>query len=199
MLFISLSTALISFIAFGSVSFFYMKDIYDKTISIGKEMGESIAKFTEEFAVKQAKEHLSALALEKSKRIERGMSDVKNDAEAIAYQMQQILSKPEKYKSISIPNHEDKPIYSGEAYIHYAPQVVKNGLPDELKNEVAITSNIADVLRIKAYFFKGHQTSTYIGSKNGYLICIDTLTNDQDTVTFTKEFNETYDPRERPW
>ena len=199
MLSISLSTALISFFAFGSVSFFYMKDIFDKTISVGEKMGKSIAKFTENFAVKQAKDRLYELALEKSRRIERGMSDVKNDAEAIAYQMQQILSRPEKFKPISIPNHEDKPIYSGEAYVHYAPKEVENGLSSELKNEVAIVSNIADVLRIKANFYKGHQTSTYIGSKNGYLICIDTLPNNQDKVTFTKEFNETYDPRERPW
>ena len=164
MLSISLSTALISFVAFGSISFFYMKDIYEKTISIGEKMGKLIAKFTEDFAVKQAKERLFTLAVEKSKRIERGMSDVKNDAEAIAYQMQQILSRPEKFKPINIPNHEDKPIYSGEAYVHYAPKEVKNALSDELKNEVAITSNIADILRIKANFYKGHQTSTYIGS-----------------------------------
>ena len=149
MLLISLSTALISFIALGAVSFFYMKDIYNKTIFIGKNIGESIAKFTENFAVKQAKERLSALALEKSKRIERAMSDVKNDAEAIAFQMQQILSRPEKFKPVNIPNHNDKPIYSGEAYIHYAPKVVQKGLTSELKNEVALTSNIADILRIK--------------------------------------------------
>ena len=64
MLFISLSTALLSFLAFGSVSFYNMKNIYDKTIFIGTSMGESIAKFTEKFAVKQAKERLSAIALE---------------------------------------------------------------------------------------------------------------------------------------
>ena len=199
MLFISLSTALISFIAFGAVSFFYLKDIYKKTLSIGKNMGELIANFTEDYAVKQAKERLYALALEKSRRIERGMSDVKNDAEAIAFQMHQILSNPENFKSINIPNHMDRPIYSGEAYIHYAPKEVQKGLSIELKKEVGITSNIADTLRIKANFYKGHQTSSFIGSKNGYLICVDTLLNEHDTVTFTKEFNETYDPRERPW
>ena len=198
-LFISLSTALVSFLAFGSISFFYMKDIYDKTIFIGEKMGKSIAEFTEDFAVNQAKMRLSALALEKSKRIERGMSDVKNDAEAIAYQMQQILSRPENFKPINLPNHEDKTIYSGEAYIHYAPKEVKKGLSSDLKKEVGMVSNIADILKIKASFYKGHQTSAYIGSKNGYLICIDTLPNEQDIIDFTKEFNETYDPRERPW
>ena len=199
MLFISLSTALLSFLAFGSVSFYNMKNIYDKTIFIGTSMGESIAKFTEKFAVKQAKERLSALALEKSKRIELGMSDVKNDAEAIAYQTKNIFSHPEKFLPKTLPKPTDKEIYSGEAYIHFAPELQNKELTSELKKEIDLTSNIADVLRIKANFYKGHQTSLFIGSKNGYLICIDTLPNEHGTVTFTKEFNETYDPRERPW
>ena len=199
MLFISLSTALLSFLAFGSVSFYNMEDIYDKTVLIGTSMGESIAKFTEIFAVKQAKERLSALALEKSKRIELGMSDVKNDAEAIAFQMKQIFSHPEKYNPQNLPKPTEKAIYSGEAYIHFAPELQNKELTSELKEEINLTSNIADVLRIKANFYQGRQTSLFIGSKNGYLICIDTLPDEHSTVTFTKEFNESYDPRERPW
>ena len=199
MLFISLSTALLSFLAFGSVSFFNMKNIYDKTILVGTGMGEAIAKFTENYAVDQAKERLSVLASEKSKRIELGMSDVKNDAEAIAFQMKQIFSHPEKYNPKKLPNPSEKPIYSGEAYIHFSPDLQNKELSSELMQEISLISNIADVLRIKANFYKGRHTSLFIGSKNGYLICIDTLPDEQGIVTFTKEFNETYDPRERPW
>ena len=194
-----LSTTLISFFAFGIVSLPNMMKVYDKIILKCKNIGESVAEFTENLAVKQAKKRLSELAFEKSRLIERGMSSIKYNAESIAFQMQQILSKPENYKPVTIPNHNDRPIYSGEAYIHYAPEVLKKGLTEELKQEVAINSNIADTLNIIASSYKGHQTSSYIGSKNGYLICIDTLPNEKDTVFFTKEFNETYDPRERPW
>ncbi len=194
-----LSTTLISFFAFSLISFPNMMKVYDKSISKCESMGESIAEFTENLAVKQAKSRLSELAFEKSKRIELGISKVKYNAESIALQMHQILSNPEKYKPINIPNHNDKPIYSGEAYIHYAPEVLKKGLTEELKHEVSINSNIADILSIIASSYKGRQTSSYIGSKNGYLICIDTLPNPNDTVFFTEEFNESYDPRERPW
>ena len=194
-----LSTAFISFLAFGVVSFFHMDDVYNKTILTGEKMGERIAKFTENFAVEQAKKRLSVLALEKSKRIERGMYEVKNDAETIALQMKQILTHPEKYEQINLPDHNDKTIYSGEAYIHYAPEVVSKGISNELLEDVRLSSNIADILRIKANFYKGHQTSLSIGSKNGYLVCIDTLLDEKGSVIFTKEFNETYDPRERPW
>ncbi len=194
-----LSTAFISFFAFGGVSFFHMKDVYNKTILTGEKMGELIAMFTENFAVKQAKKRLSALALEKSKRIERGMYEIKNDAETIALQMQQILTHPDKYKKINLPDHNDKTIYSGEAYIHIAPELVKKGITNKLQDSICLSSNIADILRIKANFYKGHQTSLSIGSKEGFLVCIDTLLDEKEAVIFTKEFNETYDPRKRPW
>ena len=194
-----LSAALISFLAFGIVSFFNIDDIFKNTIFIGKDIGKKLSDFTEKYAIEQAEKRLYELALEKSQRIERGMSDIKNDVEAIAFQMQRILAQPERYKPINIPDHNEKPIYSGEAYIHYAPEVMKKGITDELKNEVSLTSNIADILRIKASFNKGRETSSYIGSKNGYLICIDTLKDENGTVVFTKDFDETYDPRERLW
>ncbi len=198
-LLLSLSTALVSFLALGIVSFCNIRVINKKSIFTGRSIGESIAYNTEKIAIEQAHKRLSALASEKSRRIEQGMDVVKSDAEFIAFQMHKILSQPERYKPRIIPDHKEKPIYSGEAYIHYAPEVEKNGITDELKNEVELTSNIADMLRIKANFYKGLSTSSYIGSKNGYLICIDTLPDENGTVVFTKEFNETYDPRKRLW
>lgn len=140
-----------------------------------------------------------SLALEKARRMEIGMSEIKYDAESIAKQMTQIVSEPDKYKEISIPKNNEKPIYSGEAYIHYAPEIERNGITSELKHEVGISSNIVDMLKVISSFYKERQTSSYIGSKNGYLICIDTLPDKDGEVIFTDDFKENYDPRERPW
>lgn len=131
--------------------------------------------------------------------MDRGLNEIKYDAESIALLMQQILTQPEKYKEVKVPNHIEKPIHSGEVYIHYAPEVVRNIISDELKQEVELSSNIADMLKVISVFYEGHQTSSYIGSKNGYLICIDTLHDKKGEVIFTDEFNTSYDPRERPW
>ena len=199
MLILMISTALLSFLSFGLVSYLNMKEIYKATIKNGKKSSDSVAEFTKDLTINQTKNHLRALALEKSRRMDRGLSEVKYDAESIAFQITEILTHPEKYKEINLPNHQDKPIFSGEAYVHYAPIVARNGISDELKHEVAISSNIADMLKVISSFYKGHQTSSYIGSKNGYLICIDTLTDQNGQVNFTEEFNTNYDPRERPW
>ena len=194
-----ISTAILSFLAYSIISFPNIKKIFDKAIKYNKNTGESTAQITEDFAVKQAKKHLLELATEKSRRMEFGINEMQHDSISIANQITQILTHPEKYKTTNLPNHYEKIIYSGEPYIHFAPEVVKNGISDELKNEVAITSNIEDTLRIIAKFYEGYQTSFYIGSKNGYLICIDNLPNKQDKVIFNDKFDETFDPRERPW
>ena len=194
-----ISTAILSFLAFGIISFPSIQRIFDKAIKYNKNTGESTAQITEDFAVKQAKKHLLELATEKSRRMESGINVMQHDSLSIANQITQILAHPEKYKKISLPKHYEKTIYSGDPYVHFAPEVEKNGISDELKNEVEITSNIEDVLRIIAKFYEGYQTSFYIGSKNGYLICLDNLPNKQDKVLFTKEFDESFDPRERPW
>ncbi len=145
MLLLLLSTALLSFFAFGLLYCFNVNKIYCQTILNGKMTGEKTAKFTEEFAVEQATKHLMSLALEKARRMELGMSEIKYDAESIAKQMTQIVSEPDKYKEISIPKNNEKPIYSGEAYIHYAPEIERNGITSELKHEVGISSNIVDM------------------------------------------------------
>ncbi len=176
-----------------------MNEIYYGTILNSKNTGDKTAQFTEDFAVKQATKHLMSLAVEKSRRMEIGMSEIKYDAESIAKQMTQIVSEPDKYKEIIIPKSNEKTIYSGEAYIHYAPEVKRNGISNELKREIGISSNIADMLKVISSFYTGRQTSSYIGSKNGYLICIDTLPDKEGKIIFTDEFNENYDPRERPW
>ena len=199
MLIISLSTALISFIAFGTFSYLNMNKVYDKAISTDQNIVNSTAESTEMLTVDQAQKHLLSIAFEKSRCMERGMNDVKADAESIALQINQILAEPDKYKEISIPYHKDKPIKSGEAYIHFAPEVLRNGITSELKHEIGICSNIADMLKVISSFYLGHQTSSYIGSKNGYLICIDTLPNKDGTINFTEDFINNYDPRERPW
>ncbi len=194
-LLLSLSTALVSFFIFGVISYFNMEELYIKSMANGKSAGESMALFTEEFVVKQAKERLISLAFERSRRIEQGMSEVKKDAESIAIQMHQILSHPENYKDLIIPNIKEKTVYSGDPYIYFPLEVEKKGISDELRREAVLSSNIVDVLTLISRRFSGYQSTSYICSKNGFLILIETSLNKNDTVTFTQD----YEPRERIW
>ncbi|MBP5469182.1 MAG: Cache 3/Cache 2 fusion domain-containing protein, partial [Candidatus Riflebacteria bacterium] len=194
-LLLSLSTALMSFLAFGIISFINMKELYDKSMANGKNTGDLMAHFTEEFVVKQAKERLSSLAFERARRIEQGMSEVKKDAESIAIQMHQILSHPENYKELTIPNVKEETVYNGNPYIYYPLEVEKEGITEELRKEAALSSNIVDVLKLIARRFTGYQSTSYICSKNGFLILVETSLNKEDKVTFTQD----YEPRERIW
>ncbi len=190
-----LSTAILSFIAFGIVSFFNMNDLFSKSVENGKVVGDLMSKFTEDFAVKQAQDQLYSLAFERAKRIEQGMSKIKKDTESISLQMNQILSHPENYKDLKLPNVKEEIVYNGEPYIYFPPEVEQNGISDELKKEAALSSNIVDVLALVSRNFIGHQTTSYIASKNGFLILIETSQDKNATITFTED----YDPRERIW
>lgn len=194
-LLLAFSTALMSFLAFGIISFYHMNDLFHKSIENGKHIGELMVKFTEDFAIKQATERLASLAFERSRQIEQGMSKLKRDAESIALQMNRILSHPENYKEIKLPNVKEETVYNGDPYIYYPIEVAKKGISDELKKEAYLSSNIVDILNIVSHGFAGHQTTSYIASKNGFMILIETSDDKDATVTFPHDF----EPRERVW
>ena len=172
-----------------------MNDLFRKSINNGKNIGEFMVKFTEEFAIKQATERLSSLAFERSRQIEQGMSKIKKDAESIALQMNRILTHPENYKEIRLPNVKEETVYNGNPYIYYPVEVAKKGVSDELRKEAYLSSNIVDVLNIVSQGFAGHHATSYIASKNGFMILIETSDDKNATVTFPHDF----EPRERVW
>ena len=194
-LLLSLSTVLLSFLALGITSFLYMKELFNQSMENGKKVGELMTEFNEDFAVKQAKERLSSLAFERSKRIDLGLGEVKKDTESVALQMHQILSNPDNYKDLIIPNVKEKTVYSGEPYIYFPLEVEKKGISDELRREAYLSSNIVDILTLISRRFLGFQSTTYICSKNGFLILVETTLHNKGTITFTQD----YEPRERTW
>ena len=172
-----------------------MNELFSKSMANGKKVGDLMTKFTEDFAVKQAKDRLASIAFERARRIEQGMIEVKKDTESIALQMHQILSNPENYNDLIIPNIKEKLVYSGEAYIYYPLEVEEKGVSEELRREAALSSNIVDFLILMSRRFIGHQSTAYICSKNGFLILVETSLNSSDTVHFSQD----YEPRQRPW
>ena len=198
LLILLIPSVLLTFLAFAYISYLNIKEIYKETITNSEEVGDSTGKFAEEFAIKQESKHLLALVLEKSQRINESMDSIKCDSIYIAYQMEQILAHPDKYKEIILPNIKSNEIYSGEAYIHIAPKIEQSGLSEDLRHEIRITSNIADMLKTTSIFYEGSYISSYIGSKKGYHICVSILPDKKDKIIFSEEY-QTLDPRERPW
>ncbi|MBO5514969.1 MAG: HAMP domain-containing protein, partial [Schwartzia sp.] len=193
-----LSAGLLSFLALGAVSFFSMYSLSADAEESGRRMGESAADFTEEFATDLAKRRLLAVAEEKATNIDVYLIEVKNDISYIAQSMTAIFAHPETHNPRRLPQPQEKIIASGEAYIFFAPELQRRGISPALAEEIGLASNIADNISIMAGFYEGYQISCYIGSKNGYLICVDNMA-DGGNVAFTEDFFTTFDPRERPW
>lgn len=129
--------------------------------------------------------------------IDLAMQYYRADVERLAWKMTDILTHREKYLPRELPNarfEENIPVNT--AYVFYNRKIT---LTPEVEAESRLASNIAEELLSTANLSKGSTASFYVGSKNGYLICVDTYAGDEQHVLFTEEFMETYDPRERPW
>ena len=188
----------LSFFVFCIVSFMEMYDLRSKVTRSGKLMGESAAEFTEEFAVKQAKDELLAIAQERAERIEHEIDDNQNDAKYLAYVMTRILENPDEYLPKTLPNAFGAEIPNEKAFIYYSPKLREKGISPELEKEIGIVANISDSVEVMAHFYAGYSASCIIGMESGYMIFADVLP-DGSSEKFPDSFFATFDPRERPW
>ncbi|MBQ8697609.1 MAG: cache domain-containing protein, partial [Schwartzia sp.] len=193
-----LGAGFLSFFALGAVSFFSMYKLSADAEESGRHMGESAAGFTEELATDLAKRRLLAVSEEKAAHIATYLGELRDDTSYIAQSMTAIFAHPETHNPRRLPQPQDKTIASGEAYVFYAPELRRRGISPALAEEIGLASNIADDLAIMASYYTEYQLSCYIGSKNGYLLCVDTLP-DGGNIVFPEEFFASFDPRERPW
>ncbi len=190
-------TVFLSFFINYLLNIINTKRIINKAISYNKNIGESTAKITEDFSINQTKKYISSLAKEKARVIERSIYETKYDIDYISHSINHILSHPEQYKEIILPNHKDKEIHNGEAFIHYAPEIEPNNIKDELKHEIQISSNIADLLKNISNSYDDFDASVFIASRKGYMISA-LHRNNNFKIKFS-EYSNDYDPRETIW
>ncbi|MBQ9365684.1 MAG: hypothetical protein IJT82_07895, partial [Schwartzia sp.] len=152
-----LLAGLVSFLALGAVSFFSMYGGQEHAMESGRRMGESVAGFTEEFAVQQAKSRLLAIATEKSQRIERDISEIRNDAEYIARSMNELLAHPGRRRPRRLPRPEERPIAGGEAYFFYSSELARQESEAEFSEEIGLASHIAEDIEIMATYYREYE------------------------------------------
>lgn len=151
----------------------------------------------EQIAQEESQKRLASIARVKAYTIDLTLQYYGADVERLAYKMTNIMTHSEKYLPRELPN----PRFDGEIpvstpYVFYNPKIV---ITPEIEAEYQLAANIAEDLVSEATLTKGMQGSFCIGSKNGYIICLDIYSGDEKYVVFTDEFMETYDPRERLW
>ena len=119
------------------------------------------------------------------------------NVEILADKISTILQNPQNYLPRTLPNPNEQTILYETPYIYLAPDV-RGNIDEKLSREMAFASNVADDLLL---FVKSEtkNSATYIGSKNGYMICAYSKLDDNENMVFTQDFLESYDPRTRSW
>ncbi len=192
-LLVVLSGSLLTLLAMSLLSFAGMSVTEDKVIESGQAMGENAARFTEEFAEKQATKRISAIAQARAERIEHELKVTADDVRLLADVMTELLRSPEDYPQLVLPAPRRDTIASGESYLHLSA-ALDGSENDDAQREMGRATHLAGPL----HAFSRTYSAAFAGSRHGYLVAMD-VTADGGPKQFSQQFLENYDPREMGW
>ena len=107
------------------------------------------------------------------------------NVEMLADKVSTILKNPQNYLPRTLPNPNEQNIPYETPYIYLAPDL-RGNIDEKISMEMALVSNIADDLSLFAKSEIGN-SSAYIGSKNGYMICAYSKLDDNENMVFSPE------------
>ncbi len=188
-----LSGSLLTLLTVSLLFFAGMSVTEDKAIESGRGMGENAARFTEQFAEKQAEKLISAIAQARAKRIERELEVTADDVQLLTDMMTELLRSPEDYPPLTLPAPRHTAIASGEPYLHLSA-ALSGSEDDAVQQEMGRASHLASAL----YSLRRTYSAAFVGSRHGYLVAMD-VTADGGPKQFSQKFLERYDPREMGW
>ena len=193
-------------LAVGAVAFYGLHNSKSAMTRQSENMGGFLAESMGNQMAKQTKARLQEVTIAKAQHLERELHIVGEDLKYMAEAMQIIMTSPEHYRSRTLPDTRQEPdILSGTPYIHYSPKLLASGIDDDLRDEIALASNFADVLVPMSKSYSGYRTSLYAGSRKGYFIGVDIGPSDDGKASIfpspalREQFLEKFDPRERFW
>ena len=205
-LFLVLVGVLATLLAIGIVTFYALYSAQDAVTEQENAMSNYLSESMGSYAEEQAKLRLKEVAEAKAQHLDRELTIIGEDVEYMADSMSHILSSPQYYNPRLLPStRQDIDIFSDEPYIHYSAEMMRQGIDADLQREIDLASNFADTLVSMGKSYSGYHTYFYAGSKNGYMICMDVIPDDEEIKTafasreVRENFVNEYDPRERLW
>ncbi len=205
-LFLALSSVVAALLAVGVVAVHWFYVTRGVILQQEDVLAETLAESMGNYAAESVKDKLKKVTEAKAQHLDREFHIVGEDVEFMADCMTRILSFPENYLPRALPNTRLEPdILAGVPYIHYSPELMRQGIGEETREEIGRAGNIADVLVPMSKSYDDYRTSFFAGSKNGYMVCVDIVPSKDGTASIypseeaRQEFLESFDPRERFW
>lgn len=201
-----LSCGLLTFLTVGLLFFYTMENTKHALARQGFLVGESVADSIATFTQNRAEKWLQATTKEQAEHIDRELAVYGEDAVYLADIMTAIMSAPEDYRPRDLPSASDSvDIVSGMPHIHYSQELLRQGISEELEQEIAFASNFADSLIPMTPSYNDSHVTFFAASRKGYMICMDIIPESDGTQEvyptedLRKNFVENYNPTLRPW
>ena len=199
-----LAAGILSFLTLSGLSFYAMSLVKRGMDELGERVSSAGAAFTEELMTHQFKETLKDLAKSRADFIDHETDLIREDVKMMANLMTKIASNPDEWRPIKLRDPRVDPVQNFDPYIIYSPESYLNGmtpenLSPEIHNEIGLAANIRVLMKPIAKSFGDYKSSFYVGSKNGWFICVSVLPNVRGELPIGDDEIYHYDCRTRPW
>lgn len=187
----------ITFISMAFISLCAMFILHNVMIESGERLSSNVGDYLEDTIENGLRHHMMETTVLKSRYAGRLLKGCAVNVEFLANKMTEILQNKEEHvkKRLPIANYVEIP--DNIPYLYYAPSLIKNGIPYALSEEIAYASSInVDMKRITHRYYN----NILIASKNGYMIRMDMIENDDKGAVLGYEpLRSSYDFIERNW
>ncbi len=203
-LFLVLSCGILTFLMVGLLSLYTMDSIRIAVEKQGSAIEESLKDSLGDLTSQRTRRWLVNTVEDEADHADGKLASIADDVTFLAESMSLILATPEYYRPRSLPDMADSAEFvPGAAYIHYSPELAQQGIDEELRQEIALVSNFANVMVPMRKSYGKYRTSIFAASRKGYCLFMDLVPDGTQSIFSVaenrREFSEIYDPRTRPW
>lgn len=136
-----------------------------------EELGEETAEYTEQLVEAQIKKRMGEITRLRAQYVDGGLTATAADVKYIADVMNALLKGDVQSAGHPVPNALYADVPAGQPFIHYSPDLARQGVSPALQREIRLTSGfIGSLLGMSAC--SDFYQAVYLGSKSGYTIMV---------------------------
>ena len=160
------------------------------------DLGDTVFTYIEDEMNEQVKLRMTETTQVRSYVINLELENAVKDVQWLSDFVSMNLKHPELHMPHTLPNALYEDIYSGTPYIFFSPELVARGIDEKISREIGVASACEDLLLTMSNKYD----CIVVASKNGYVIRIDKLPDENSLVPLcTEPLKSSYDSRKRDW
>ena len=188
-----------SLLTFAVMSVLYVYAIFTINGTLREQtnnLGDLVFTYIEDEMDEQVKLRMTETTQTRSYLINLELENAVKDVQWLSDFVSMNLQNPELHMPHVLPNALYEEVYSGTPYIFFSTELVERGVDESISREIGIASACDDLLLTMS----NQYDCIVVASKNGYVIRIDKLPDENSLVPLCSEpLKSSYDSRKRDW